>query len=65
MLIKGFDDLKKYIDRKVPKKFNAEVCDRVLDQIYHDKNRPSFGDNWRQYLDSLPADLVQILPYSY
>ncbi len=63
MIIKNHTDLEKYIVERIPQNVPMYVIDKVVEAIDYDRERPSFTDNWRSYLDSLPQNLLYLLKY--
>ena len=61
MVVKTFKDLRDLIENRVDRRVKAEDVENIFNAIYYDPNRPSLGENWRSYVDSLPFNLTDLI----
>lgn len=54
------NDLANWVDTAMGENANEPIVEAVTDSIQRDSNRPNWGEDWAEYLDSL--DLWSMAP---
>lgn len=62
LIINGARDLADWVADHVTEDTPAATVKAIVKALWDDNDSPNWGDDWSEYLDSLPADLRDMLP---